>query len=237
MAFSSNGYQQLGLMDRMGTLSRRGRKALDRSWAKYFGDEIFPAIDERKFAVLYSTSSASPSAPVNVTIAAMILEEILDLNDDEIVESALFDVRFQYALHTTSRNEQPISARTIQRMRKKIADYARDSGKDLLEECMQNLAEKLDQMLDTYFATAHLNTQRVLALAQRRVEENGLRVLQNDRQIVVRGRGMHVVVPREGRQILQVRINGRQTELTVRHGTERLEFEVCSEDPKDEEDC
>lgn len=235
MAFSSNGYQQLGFMDRMGTLSRRGRKALDRSWAKFFGDEIFPAIDERKFAVLYSRSSASPSAPVNVTIAAMILEEILDLNDNEIVECALFDVRFQYALHTTSRNEQPISARTIQRMRKKIADYYRDSGRDLLEECMQNLSEKLDQMLDTYFATAHLNTQRVLALAQRRVEENSLRVLQNDRQIVVRGHDMHVVIPREGSQVLQVRVSGRQTELNVRHGSDRLDLEVRSAEGQDSE--
>ena len=70
----------------------------DRSWAKPFADIIFPAIDEKPFAVLYCDNSASrPNTPVNVIIGLLILKEYLGLTDDEVLESLLFDVRFQYA--------------------------------------------------------------------------------------------------------------------------------------------
>ena len=41
----------------------------------------------------------------------------LNVTDDEIVEAMAFDIRYQYALHTTSFEEQPISDRTLSRFR------------------------------------------------------------------------------------------------------------------------
>ena len=51
MAFKINDCQQLSLDDSFMNLTERERKALEKSWAKIFADEIFPAIDEKRCAV------------------------------------------------------------------------------------------------------------------------------------------------------------------------------------------
>ena len=72
-------------------LTERERKALERSWAKIFADEIFPAIDEERFSVLYSDKAPRPNAPVNVIIGALIIKELFDYADDEIVDASASD--------------------------------------------------------------------------------------------------------------------------------------------------
>lgn len=54
MSFKTNDCQQLSFDDSFMNLTERERKALENSWAKIFADEIFPAIDEERFSVLYS---------------------------------------------------------------------------------------------------------------------------------------------------------------------------------------
>ena len=151
MAFSSNHYQQLGFGDRMMSLTDRDLKMLEESWAGAFARDIFPAIDETLFMPLYSQESGSPSAPVNVTVSALILEEIFGLNDEEIVADAICDLRFQYALHTTSELVQPVSARTLRRFRKRCVDHRDETGEDLMHLCFGGFAEALDRFLGTYF--------------------------------------------------------------------------------------
>ena len=117
MAFVANNSQQLSLMDSTFNLTERERKFLEKSWAKTFADKVFPAIDENIFSVLYSEKASRPNTPVNVIVGALILKEALNVTDDEIVEAMAFDIRYQYALHTTSFEEQPISDRTLSRFR------------------------------------------------------------------------------------------------------------------------
>ena len=88
---------------------------LEKSWAKPFAEKIFLKIDESRFACLYSDKASRPNTPVNVCAGALIIKELLNLTDDEMVESLAFDVRFQYALHTTSFEEQPLSDKTLTR--------------------------------------------------------------------------------------------------------------------------
>lgn len=52
MSFSTNSYEQLGFRDALMPLNDREKKALDASWARSFGDDLFPYIDESGFAVL-----------------------------------------------------------------------------------------------------------------------------------------------------------------------------------------
>ena len=49
MSFKENAYQQMSLTDSFSRLTAREQKALEKSWAKVFADEIFPAIDEKRF--------------------------------------------------------------------------------------------------------------------------------------------------------------------------------------------
>ena len=96
MSFKTNDCHQLSLDDSFITLTERERKALEKSWAKIFADEIFPAIDEERFSVLYSDKVSRPNAPVNVIIGALIIKELFDYSDDEIVENLMLDLHLHH---------------------------------------------------------------------------------------------------------------------------------------------
>lgn len=147
MSFRTNDCQQLSLNDKLMSLTEREKKALDKSWAKIFADEIFPAIDEERFSVLYSDKASRPNTPVNVIIGALIIKELFDYSDDEIVENLMLDLHLQYALHTTSYAEQPISDKTLSRFRKRCYDYETLHGVDLYRDCVKNLGEKIAKIM------------------------------------------------------------------------------------------
>ena len=147
MSFRKNNYQQMSLADSFMGLTSRERKALENSWAKTFGDEIFPAIDETPFQVLYSGHASRPNTPVNVCVGALIIKELFGLSDDEVVENVLLDPRFQYALHTTSCVEQPISGKTLSRFRRRCYNYETTYGIDLYHNCITALSGKIAKMM------------------------------------------------------------------------------------------
>jgi hypothetical protein len=142
MSFKLNQNQQLTLNDSFINLSKRTKKIINASWCKDFADIVFPAINEKRFAVLYSDNKFSrPNTPVNFVIGSLILKENSGLSDDELVESICCDVRYQYALHTTHLSEQPVSDRTYSRFRERLYNYELETGCNLLEEEMMHLAE------------------------------------------------------------------------------------------------
>ena len=71
MSFKTNDVEQLSLFDSFTNLTAREQKALENSWAKVFAEEVFPKIDEKPFAVLYSEKASRPNTPVNVIIGYM----------------------------------------------------------------------------------------------------------------------------------------------------------------------
>lgn len=52
---------------------------------------------------------------VNIIVGALIIKELFDLSDDEVVENLMLDIHDQYALRTTSFEEQPLSDKTLSR--------------------------------------------------------------------------------------------------------------------------
>ena len=149
MAFVQNGFQQISLLDNYNSLSERAKKYLEKSWAPKFAETIFPAINEARFSVLYSTNEATrPNSPVNVTIGALILKEVFGTTDDELLENIVLDVRYQHALHTTSFKEQPFSDRTPSRFREKLYNYELETGIDLLKEEIKSLAVIIAEFME-----------------------------------------------------------------------------------------
>lgn len=148
MSFKTNSYQQLSLTDSISGLTSREQKTLEHSWAKTFAEDIFPFIDEEPFAVLYSSNASRPNTPVNVCIGSLIIKEIFGVSDDEMVENLMLDPRYQYALHTTSCEEQPLSDKTLSRFRKRCYDYESAYGIDLLHNCITGLSDKIAKMMD-----------------------------------------------------------------------------------------
>lgn len=149
MSFVLNNYQQISLFDSLGFLSERKQRILNKSWAKPFSDIIFSNIDEMMFAPLYSEKRNSrPNAPVNVIVGALILKELNGLTDDEIIEECEFDFRYQYALHTTSYEDQPLSDRTFSRFRERNAAYELATGIDLIHDCIASLSEQILKFME-----------------------------------------------------------------------------------------
>ncbi len=147
MAFRTNNHQQLFLNDSSYSLTDREQKFLEKSWAKPFSEIIFPAINERDFSVLYSNKDSRPNTAVNIIMGSLMLKEMQGLTDDEIVEALMFDVRYQYALHTTSYEEQPLSDRTLGRFRERCLAYETETGIDLIKNCVLQLSEELTAVM------------------------------------------------------------------------------------------
>lgn len=149
MSFKTNTFQQLSLNDSFMNLSSRTRKIVENSWAKDFAEHVFPAINEERFAVLYSDNKFSrPNTPVNFIVGAIYLKEMGNLTDDELFEAICCDVRYQYALHTTHLEEQPISDRTLSRFRERLYNYTLEHGTDLLEEEMKALTGRFAEIMN-----------------------------------------------------------------------------------------
>ncbi len=65
-----------------------------------------------------------------------------------MVEGLMLDIRLQYALHTTSCAEQPLSDKTLSRFRKRCYDYETLTGRDLYHECVGNLGGVIAKIMD-----------------------------------------------------------------------------------------
>lgn len=147
MSFVPNDAQQISFSDSFGGLTAREQRFLNKSWAKIFGDQLFPKIDEEPFSVLYSSKASRPNCPVNVLIGALIIKEFTGQSDDEMYMSLMFDVRYQYALHTTSFEEQPLSDRSLGRFRERCARYEEQTGIDLLTDTVLSLSAEMAEIM------------------------------------------------------------------------------------------
>lgn len=146
-AFNSATEQQLSLWDSYASLTPREKRVLEKSWAKVFAEKIFPKIDEAPYSVLYSDVASRPNTPVNVIIGALILKEFTGQSDDDFNASLMFDIRYQYALHTTSFIEQPLSDRTLGRFRERCITYEKKTGIDLLHDTITALSGEMATMM------------------------------------------------------------------------------------------
>jgi len=147
MSFRENQNQQFKMTDSLNALTTREQKALQNSWAKVFADEVFPSIDEKRFSVIYSDKDSRPNTPVNIIVGALIIKELFGYSDDDMVEGLMLDSRLQYALHTTSFDEQPLSDKTLSRFRKRCYEYETLHNVDLYRDCIKDLSGKIAKMM------------------------------------------------------------------------------------------
>lgn len=200
MAFVANDNQQLTLTDSILNLTQREKRFLEKSWAKPFAEKVFPAIDESIFSVLYSDKVSRPNTPVNVIVGALILKEALGDTDDELVEALMFDVRYQYALHTTSFEEQPLSDRTLSRFRARVLAYETEHDVDLIHECIVKMAKEIAefmkispnmQRMDSLMVAANIRNLSLLELFYTCVAN--LAKIMNEREVSLPDKQRHYI--------------------------------------------
>ena len=102
----------------------------------------------KNLAVLYSDKVSRPNTPVNVIIGACIIKELFDYSDDEMVEGLMLDLRLQYALHTTSFEEQPLSDKTLSRFCRRCYDYEQTYGVDLYKTAIKDYNKEIAKMMN-----------------------------------------------------------------------------------------
>ncbi len=146
--WSKNNFQQMSFNDSVMNMPDYLKKILKNSWAHPFQEVIFPAINEDRFAVLYSKKPSRPNSPVNVIIGALILKEIFQLSDAELLGSIYFDDRFQYALRLTSEEKPPVSINTFTNFRTRVYEYEKQTGRDLIKEEVESLSELIAETLE-----------------------------------------------------------------------------------------
>ena len=161
MSFFTNPSQQMTIDDSTYHLTKREQKALERSWAKPFAEEVFPMIDEEPFRELYCKDNGAPNTPVNIIVGASIIKELLDLSDDEIVEGLMLDIRLQYALHTTSFEEQPLSDKSLSRFRKRCYDHYEKTGIDLIHNCIVSLSSEIARVMKITGRTRRMDSMMI----------------------------------------------------------------------------
>lgn len=162
MSFCCNISQQMVIEDPLYYLTEREKKMLKDSWAEEFGNTIFPLINEDRFSVLYSDNPASrPNTPVNINIGLLMLKELFCQADTEVMESLIFDIRYQYALHTTSYEEQPISKNSLSNFRVAIYKYNEEHGVDLLQEEIESHAQEFKKILNIDGRTVRMDSLMV----------------------------------------------------------------------------
>ncbi|HHY08203.1 MAG TPA: DDE transposase [Corynebacteriales bacterium] len=162
MSFCRNISQQISFDDTLYGLTKREQKILKNSWAEEFSNIIFPLINEERFSVLYSSNPASrPNNPVNVYIGLLMLKDIFTLSDEEAIHSLYFDIRYQYALHTTSFEEQPVSKNTLTNFRSAVYKYNEQHGVDLIQEEIESHAKEFAKILNIDGRTIRMDSLMV----------------------------------------------------------------------------
>ncbi|GAI32574.1 unnamed protein product, partial [marine sediment metagenome] len=148
MSFHLNNAQQMAINDSLLSLTEREMKHLKGSWAETFSKKIFPFIKEDRFSVLYSDNPASrPNNPINVYFGLLILREIFNQSDEEALNSLMFDIRYQHALHTTSFQEQPVSKNSLTNFRAAVYRYNQEHGIDLIQQEIEAQAKTFSKIL------------------------------------------------------------------------------------------
>lgn len=162
MSFHLNNAQQMAINDSLLSLTEREMKHLMSSWAETFSKKIFPLIDEDRFSVLYSNNPASrPNNPVNIYFGLLILRDIFNQSDEEALNSLMFDIRYQHALHTTSFKEQPISKNSLTNFRAAVYRYNQEHGIDLIQEEIESQAKTFSKILKIEGKTIRIDSLAV----------------------------------------------------------------------------
>ena len=135
---------QISFENRLLTMSDQTEKAIDASRAKLVGDVIYPNVDEERFSSLFSEVFSRPNITISCYVSALVLKRMYRLSDEALIEFLRCGaLNFQYALHTTQDEKQPLSESSLRRFRRKIEAYREETGHDLIREEFERISKMM----------------------------------------------------------------------------------------------
>ncbi len=133
--------EQGNFFNTVGQLPYGVKKMMDKSWAPRFRELVFKRIDERRYAELYSDIDSRPNFPVNIWVGLEVIKGMFDYTDEELIEQFHFNLLTAYALGLENLGEVTLAERTLYYNRKRLLEYEAQTGRNLLEEEFQAMAE------------------------------------------------------------------------------------------------
>ena len=137
--------KQMHLFDRLLTANEQTNKAVEKSRAKLVGDVIYPNVDESRFKSLYSDDGGSrPNIEIRRYVSALVLKRMYHMSDADFLEFLRCGaLNFQYALHTTGEEKQPLSEVSLFRFRAKLLAYREETGTDLIKDEFERISRAM----------------------------------------------------------------------------------------------
>lgn len=150
MAFSRNKINKIRFDDPVNFLTKTQKAYLDKSWAGYFAEEIFPKIDESRYQVLYSANAGRYNTPINQMVSLLILKDLTGLSYTNLINEVALDLRYKYALCCTDKVDSPAGASTLSNLRTRIRNYKKKTGIDLYQSTLSDIRPELDELISRY---------------------------------------------------------------------------------------
>ncbi len=134
-------HNQMSFFNTVDQLPCGVKEMMERSWAPVFRELVFKKIDERRYAALYSDIYSRPNFPVNIWVGLEIIKWKFDYTDEELLEQFHFNLLTAYAVGLENLGEVTLAERTIYYNRKRLLEYEAQTGRNLLEEEFQAMAD------------------------------------------------------------------------------------------------
>jgi hypothetical protein len=120
-------------------LPKSKQEKLEKSREFHFYNIFFCSIDETIFSVLYSELASRPNAPVNILVAALLLQNSNGWSITELLNRIDFDFLTRTALGLKDLNETPFCEASYYNFQNRILAYAEEHGENLVEKLFDNL--------------------------------------------------------------------------------------------------
>jgi hypothetical protein len=103
-------------------------------WHNLFREQVIMHIDESVFRVLFSDTMGAPNAPIRILAGMMILKEAFGWSDSQLFEHCRFNLLVRSSLGLFNMNDPLPVESTYYLFRKRIYEYQKQVGKDLMEQ-------------------------------------------------------------------------------------------------------
>jgi hypothetical protein len=111
-------------------------------WHNQFREKIIMRIDEPIFSILFNNTTGAPNAPVRILVGMMILKESFGWSDSQLFEHCRFNLLVRSSLGLFNINDSLPVESTYYLLRKRIYDYQKQSGEDLMEKTFEHITRQ-----------------------------------------------------------------------------------------------
>jgi len=101
-------------------------------WHNQFRKQVVMRVDESIFSILFNTTTGAPNSSIRTLVSMMILKEAFGWSDSQLFENCRFNLLVRSSLGLFNINDALPVESTYYLLRKRIYDYQKQNGEDLI---------------------------------------------------------------------------------------------------------